>query len=65
MKYFSHGDQFNLHIRKIRLLNFIEYPFLLDLTYKDKLLELENHYEHQLTIERGLLDLLNGRFAQN
>lgn len=65
MKYFNHGDQFNLHIRRIKLLNFIEYPFLLDLPYKDRLLEIENHYEHQLTIERALLDLLNGRFANN
>ena len=38
MRYFSHGDQFTLHVRKIKILNFIEYPFLLDLSYKNKLL---------------------------
>lgn len=44
MKYFSHEDQFNLHIRKINLLNFIRYPFLLDLKYKNTLLAIENNY---------------------
>ena len=65
MKYFSHEDQFNLHVRKIKLLNFIRYPFLLDLKYKNTLLGIENNYEQQLNIERGLLDYLSGQIGQN
>lgn len=65
MRYFSHSDQFNLHIRQIFLLNFIRYPFLLDLKYKNTLLSIENTYEQQIYIERGLIDLLNSPMGQN
>lgn len=42
MKYFGHEDQYNLFKKKTPILNFINYPFLLDIHYKLKLLEIEN-----------------------
>lgn len=35
MQYFDPVDQFKLSIKGIKILNFIEYPFLLNIDYKN------------------------------
>lgn len=47
MKHFSHQDQFKLFKNKTKILNFIQYPFLFDIHYKLKLLEIENKDEQK------------------
>lgn len=41
MKYFSAAEQFKLNLKGISILNFMLFPFLLDIDYKNRLLEIE------------------------
>lgn len=49
-----------MHLKKQKILNFIEYPFLLSVDYKNKLLDHETQYEHQMSVERGMMNLMGG-----
>ena len=49
-----------LHLKGQKVLNFIEYPFVLSLDYKNKLLEYETQYEHHISMQRGMLNMMNG-----
>lgn len=65
MKYFSHEDQYRLFKSKINILNFIQYPFIFDIHYKLKLLEIENKDEQHTIMEEGMLQLLQSQAMHN
>jgi hypothetical protein len=41
MEFFDPAEQFKLNYKGIRILNFMDFPFLLSLDYKNKLLQIE------------------------
>lgn len=63
-KYFEPAFVFQQYLSKKEELNFINYPFLLNLNFKYKLLQYESFYEQKVSMHRnltnGLQNLLNG-----
>lgn len=43
-EYFRHIDIFKQYLKKSKSLNFVRFPFLLDLDFKYKLLQIESIY---------------------
>ena len=58
-------DVFKISLRKEKRLNLIQYPFLFDLDYKYRLLQIESIFEQKINmqknVENGLLNLLSGQ----
>jgi len=60
MKHFDPTEQFKLNYKGIRILNFMLFPFLLSIDYKNRLLEIETRVEHHINMQRGLTNMING-----
>lgn len=52
--------QVKLTMRKIGRLNFVRFPFLFDLDYKNKLIEYESKLEQMINLEKGIQSLNHG-----
>ena len=67
MRHFDPSEQFKLNYKGIRILNFMLFPFLLSIDYKNvkplvikRLLEIETRVEHHINMQRGLTNMMNG-----
>lgn len=60
MRHFDPAEQFKLNYKGIHILNFVMYPFLLNIDYKNRLLEIETRVEHHISMQRGLANMING-----
>ena len=65
MELHSPSSQFKTHFKGVKLLNFLRYPFLLDVNYlsvrlglSQKLLQMETRIEHRHSMEKGVRELL-------
>lgn len=63
-EYFRPVDTFKLYLKKTKPLNFTRFPFLLDLDYKYKLMQIESIFEQKTNIhknvENGFQNLFTG-----
>lgn len=66
-QHFDPKEQFKLMFKGIKILNFVDFPFLLTLDYKNvrglptqKLMAVETHVEQQINLHKNMANMMGG-----